>query len=790
MEDSSFAIHPENEKDGGKQKFIDIGKIKTWSCDGETVRFICEHGFVNICFYCDDIARVVMNPWKEPTMEHSFAVMHSSERVPLKVQEAGGVVTISSKNFLLTVHPDPLRIDFYDRHSRLLVKEGRKGMAYNSKREIICFKEMEEQDHFYGFGEKTSFLDKRGEKMTMWNTDVFAPHNPETDALYQSIPYFMTIRSGKAHGIFFDNTFKTIFDLKSSSHEYSFWAEGGELDYYVLAGPSPKDVLHQYTALTGRMEMPPKWALGYHQSRYSYKTEAEVRDLVQTFQEKEIPLDAVYLDIHYMDEYRVFTFDKNRFPDPKKLVQDLKKAGIRLVPIVDPGVKEDPEYSIYQEGIRLDQFCKYIEGNVYFGDVWPGKSAFPDFSQEKVRKWWGDKQTFYTDLGIEGIWNDMNEPAVFNETKTMDVKVIHENDGNPKTHRELHNAYGLLMAESTYNGLKNQLNGKRPFVLTRAGFSGIQRCAAVWTGDNRSFWEHLQMAMPMCLNLGMSGVAFSGTDVGGFAHDATGELLARWTQLGAFMPFFRNHSNINTVRQEPWAFGEKIEAIVKKYIQLRYRLLPYFYKLFRDAHLTGAPVMRPLVMEYPDDQNVFNLQDEFLVGEHLLVAPITQPSTDHRVVYLPKGIWYDYWTNEKHQGESYIMVEAGLAALPLFVKAGSIIPEEEEKKSAHGKTDKLTVNIYMDSKPFMGTIYEDDGETFKYQEGEYWEENIHVRKEERSVKVEFEKVHNGYKPHWDSLMLKIHGADEPADIWVNGKKIENFSTSEVDGTATVHVSFL
>ncbi|MEK4951352.1 glycoside hydrolase family 31 protein [Bacillus sp. FSL W8-1127] len=789
MEDSSFAIHPENEKNDKKQQFVDIGKMKKWFSDGETVRFHCENGFVNIRFYRDDIARVVMNPQKEPTMEQSFAVVKSPEKVSWEAEEREGIVTIRSSKLIVTVHPHPLRIHFYGSDSRFLLKEGRRGMAFGVKGEVICFKEMAENDHFYGFGEKTSFLDKRGEKMTMWNTDVFAPHNPEIDAMYQSIPYFMTIRNGKAHGLFFDNTFKTVFDMKSNRSEYSFWAEGGELDYYLLAGPSPKDVLDQYTTLTGRMELPPKWALGYHQSRYSYKTEAEVRDLVKTFKEKEIPLDAIYLDIHYMDEYRVFTFDKRRFPNPRKLVQDLKKAGIQVVPIVDPGVKEDPEYPIYQEGIRLDQFCKYIEGDVYFGDVWPGKSAFPDFSQEKVRKWWGKKQTFYTDLGIEGIWNDMNEPAVFNETKTMDLKVIHENDGNPKTHRELHNVYGLFMGEATYNGLKNQLNGKRPFVLTRAGFSGIQRYAAVWTGDNRSFWEHLQMTMPMCLNLGMSGIALTGSDVGGFAHDATGELLARWTQLGAFMPFFRNHSNIDTVRQEPWAFGEEIESIVKTYIQLRYRMLPYFYTFFRAAHLTGVPVMRPLVMEYPDDPNVFNLFDQFLVGEHLLVAPITLPSTYHRVVYLPKGIWYDYWTNKTYEGGTYIMVEADLATLPLFVKAGSIIPEEEGKKSAYEKTDTLTVNIYLHSEPFTGTIYEDDGETFQYREGKYWEESIRVQKEGKSVKVDWEEVHGGYKPHWKNFTLKIHGADEPTEIWVNGKKVEDKSIVNENGAATVNVPF-
>ena len=531
---------------------------------------------------------------------------------------------------------------------------------------------MDKDDHFYGFGEKTGFLDKRGEKMTMWNTDVYAPHNPEIDALYQSIPYFMTVRNGNAHGIFFDNTGKTVFDMKSSTESYSFSAETGQLDYYVFAGPTPKAVLEQYTEITGKMPLPPKWTLGYHQSRYSYKNEQEVRELVNNFKAKGIPLDAIYLDIHYMDGYRVFTFDEARFPNPKGLLEDLKEAGIHVVPIVDPGVKEDPEYSVYQEGINEDYFCKYIEGNIYYGDVWPGNSAFPDFTNDDVREWWGEKHKFYTDLGVEGIWNDMNEPAVFNETKTMDVKVMHDNNGDPKTHRQLHNVYGFLMGEATYEGMKKELDGNRPFLLTRAGYAGVQRYASVWTGDNRSFWEHLQMALPMCMNLGISGVPFSGPDVGGFAHDSNGELLARWTQFGTFTPYFRNHSVLESIHQEPWSFGEEYEQVIKEAIQERYVWLPYLYTLFQEASVTGMPVMRALLLEYPDDKNVFNLSDQFMIGSDIIVAPILTPDTNYRVVYLPEGNWINHSTEEVLEGNQHILAYAPIDTIPIFIKEGSI----------------------------------------------------------------------------------------------------------------------
>lgn len=503
LNETSFAIHPSNEMQQYVVKEQDIGDVKSVQMEANNVyQIICERSVVYVVFYREDIVRFVYHPFQKTCLSSSPALILEPQKVNVRLTETDKQAIFQSNKLTVKISKSPLRITIYNETDRILVKEGTHGIAFTENEEIICYKEMETADHFYGFGEKTGFLNKRGEKMTMWNTDVYAPHNPETDALYESIPYFMTVRDGFAHGIFFDNTYKSTFDFRSDHSTYSFRAEGGKMDYYVMAGPTPKDVLEQYTALTGRIPIPPKWSLGYHQSRYSYESEEEVRKLAAIFKEKEIPLDVIHLDIHYMDGFRVFTFDKNRFPQPEKLIADLKENGIRVVPIVDPGVKEDPEYNIYQEGVRNDHFCKYIEGNIYYGDVWPGNSTFPDYTSTRVRKWWGEKHQFYTDIGVEGIWNDMNEPAIFNETKTMDVKVVHDNDGDPKTHRELHNIYGFMMGESTYCGLKKQLAGKRPFVLTRAGYAGVQRYAAVWTGDNRSFWEHLQMSLPMVMNLG------------------------------------------------------------------------------------------------------------------------------------------------------------------------------------------------------------------------------------------------------------------------------------------------
>ncbi|RXI98322.1 DUF4968 domain-containing protein [Anaerobacillus alkaliphilus] len=773
MQDTSFAIHPGTKKQLVGENFKEVGRLKSYSVKDGVVSLITESGFASISIFNENIVRITMNPKQEPITKTSFAVIGTNEKITPDVTEEETELTIKTSKFMLKVAKDPLRISIFDKDGNVIVEEETKGMAYNETGEVVCFKKMEASDHFYGFGEKTGFLDKRGEKMEMWNTDVYAPHNPETDALYQSIPFFLTLRQGKAHGIFFDNTGRTHFDLRTEVDTYSFKAESGQLDYYVFAGPSLKDVLGQYTTLTGTMPLPPKWALGYHQSRYSYESEEEVRELANNFLEKKIPLDAIYLDIHYMNGYRVFTFDHDRFPTPKALIEDLKKAGIKIVPIVDPGVKEDPEYPTYQEGVRGNHFCKYIEGNIYFGDVWPGNSAFPDFTSTEARKWWGEKHKYYADLGIEGIWNDMNEPAIFNDTKTMDVKVIHENDGDPKTHRELHNLYGFFMGEATYEGMKKLLNGKRTFLLTRAGYAGVQRYASVWTGDNRSFWEHLQLALPMCMNLGMSGVAFCGPDVGGFAHDTSGELLIRWTQFGTFTPYFRNHSAINTLRQEPWSFGEDVEGLVKKYIEQRYVWLPHLYTLFREANQTGVPVMRPLVLEYPTDENTFNLSNQFMIGDNVIVAPIMTPTTSHRVVYLPEGNWINYWTEESLVGNKHHLVEAPIDILPIFIKEGTIIPHGSVKQSTATPEDEITYHVYLGEKSNASyRLYEDDGATFGYESGVTFEQEVTCEKDDKTITISVKESNGSYDPTWSKETFVIHHCDASVEVEINGDVID------------------
>lgn len=770
--DTSFAIHPDNHPQKEAVDFFDIGNILKTVRIQNGLFMETESGEMKILVYREGIIRFLYKPGGTAAEETTPAVTARPGRVHFSVQETEEKVFLGTKKLTVEIHKNPCRVIIGDREGKILLKEGAKGIGYNKAKEIICFKEMADVDHVYGLGEKTGFLNKKDGKYVMWNTDVYAPHNPETDPLYLSVPFFMAVRNGTAYGIYFDNSHRSFFDFENGSGVYSFGAAGGQMDYYFIAGPLPKDVISGYTLLTGRMPLPPKWALGYHQSRYSYQSEEEVRNLCAAFRKKNIPLDAVYLDIHYMDGYRVFTFDKERFPNPEKLVADLKKQGIMTVPIVNPGVKEDPEYPVFKEGILNNYFCRYIDGRVFYGDVWPGKSAFPDFIHAEVRDWWGERHRFYSGMGMEGIWNDMNEPAVFNESKTMDEKVVHNDEGDLKTHREMHNLYGFYMCMAAYEGMKKLLDGKRPFLLTRAGFAGVQRYAAVWTGDNRSFWEHLQMSLPMLMNMGISGIPFCGVDVGGFAHHATGELLVRWVQAGAFMPFFRNHSAIESKRQEPWAFGEKYEKIIKKYIVLRYQWLPHLYTLFAEAHKKGFPVMRALFLEYPHDEKTYNIHDQFLLGENVMIAPIMQPGCECRAAYFPEGRWIDYWTDEEYAGKQYHLIYAPLEKLPVFIKKGSAVIHGEAKVSTAVPDKKLVIHLYYeDNHETRFQLYDDDGRTFCYEDGVYLRRIFHVSYRGQEITIETNDE-GQFRPEWTEMKLVIHGySGESLQVKWNGKNV-------------------
>lgn len=579
---------------------------------------------------------------------------------------------------------------------------------------VTIIKKLGKDDAVYGLGDKPGCLNKRGYSYVNWNTDDPAPHVDSFKSLYKSIPFFIVLGDDYCYGIFADNTYKTTFDFGFENTDYYFVEhEKGELDYYFIPGNDMAEVVGLYTSLTGTTPLYQRWIYGSHQSRWGYYTQDEVLDIADKFRELDIPCDVIHMDIDYMNGYRVFTFDDKKFPDVKGLSEKLADRGVKLISIIDPGVKKDEDYFMYKEGMEMDAFAHDTDGSVYENAVWPGTSVFPDFTKQSVRSWWGDKTKILLEHGISGIWNDMNEPASFNGPLPDDVQFEYG------AHEKVHNIYGHFMAKATYEGLAKNDGGKRPFVLTRAAYAGSQKYCGGWTGDNHSIWAHIALSLEQVCNLSVSGLAMCGSDIGGFGSDTTPELLVRFYEAAVFVPFFRNHSAMGTRRQEPWQFDETTIDAVRKTVKLRYRFIPYIYDLAHECEKTGAPIVRPLVYEYPEDKHVRNISDEYMLGSFVLVAPVIAPGKEAREVYLPDGDWYDYYTGEKYSGGRYILADAPLDKVPVFIKAGAIIPVADgEIRSTEDITeDKISILTYPGKGSFVH--YQDDNETFAYRDGTY-----------------------------------------------------------------------
>lgn len=698
----------------------------------------------------------------------------NNHNISFEVTKDMGVI-LQTEQLKVLIH-DQFKVDIYNNDGKIISKdyrgerkplirrgrgdiiaeEGHTLIKGNIKNRIEVLKEMTGGEYFYGLGEETGPLNKKGYRYQMWNTDDPTPHVESFESLYKSIPFVIILKDGLAYGLFFDNTYRSYFDLGKESNQYLYYGvDKGNLNYYFIYGPSIKEVIEKYTYLTGRTPLPQLWTLGYHQSRYSYDSEKRVRGVAGMLREKNIPCDVIYLDIDYMDGYRVFTWNQEKFPNFEKLISDLKKQGFKVVTIVDPGIKKDKGYSVYDEGLSKGYFARDKDGIPYVNRVWPGESLYPDFSSEEVRRWWADKQNTLLETGIAGIWNDMNEPASFDGPLPDDLQF--ENEGYQTDHQKIHNVYGHLMARASFEGIKEYTN-KRPFVITRAAYAGTQKYSTVWTGDNQSFWEHLRMSLPMLINLGLSGMAFCGTDIGGFSFDCSGELLSRWVQVGAFTPLFRNHSAVYTRDQEPWSFGKEIEKIYRKYVKLRYKLIPYLYDLFWQEQKTGLPIIRPLFLHYQDDQNTYELNDQFLFGENILVAPVLQQGQLVRAVYLPAGKWVDYWTKEIIEGGRYVLRETPLDICPIFIKKGSLIPNYKIENYLDNKKEELILDLYPGD--FNYIHYQDDGESFNYEKGEYNLYKFEVNCSQ-DLTIKFNDIHHKYKKYNElTLMINNYQAEE------------------------------
>ena len=708
------------------------------------------------------------------------------------VEEGAEAVRVVTAAMTLTIGKSPFRLDAHRADGSVVfetavdVETGGPQTYATLNDEFVVARRCKPADSFYGLGEKTGRFDRKGRDFTLWNTDVLNPNtdgeyrarfpggdprgdqkSTEFDPYYVSIPFFYHQPGGHAAmaGFFFDNSRQARVEF-SEPHRYRLHFLGGQYTEYVFAGPAMREILGAYTTLTGRMLPPPLWALGHHQCRWHPYTQATLEALGSEYRGRAIPCDVLWLDIDYMDEYRVFTWNREMFPEPQAMLARLGEQRFRVITIIDPGVKFEPGYPIFDEALRDDLLCRTPGGTIYVGQVWPGRTAFPDFSLEETRRWWGGLNASHVQSGLAGIWNDMNEPA----TGDIPGGAMSFQHGKAP-HGDYHNEYGTLMAMGTVEGLLAAMPDRRTFVLTRAGSPGIQRYAANWLGDNCSRWEHLWLSIPMAMGFGVSGQPFVGADVGGFIENTHLELLVRWYQYGALTPFFRNHNCAKQRDQYPWSFGQAVEDLCREAIELRYRLMPYIYTAFLEAAETGAPVQRPLIFENQDDLAARHVDDQYLFGRDLLVAPVYRAGETTRNVYLPAGLWYDQ-DGEAVRGPRWITADAPLDTLPFFVRGGSVVPMWPEAPASTMGYRPPLIHLHVFLPDMDGEVrsvlHEDDGITFARQDGAFYRTEFCLRRAGDEITLDTTVSGNGFPEFARTAFRLVFHGDVEDDVSVDG----------------------
>jgi alpha-glucosidase len=737
------------------------------------VHLRCQNGWLELCWITADCLRVRLRTQDDKFFEPFSYAVNKVDWPSVQFEVIGSEPALPQ----LEIHTNVLVCRVDKRTSRLRLETldqrgvcaDKQGVQWRADGAVRLSMSMQPDETCYGLGERAQGLQLRGKKVRLWNTDPPEVYHRGSDPLYFSVPFYLGIHRNAAYGLFWDNSSRGNVDLGASkSDEIVFDAEGGELRYYLFVGSDVRQILGRYTELTGRITLPPLWSLGYHQSRFSYDSQETVLKLADDFRSRGVPCDVLYLDIHYMNGFRSFTLDQGRFPELKKMIDALHNRGFKVVPIVNPGIKVDTSYSPYKSGLEWKAFLTYPDEKPAVGVVWPGTCHFPDFTNPSARSWWVQQMAGLIKAGVDGIWNDMGEPTIFTQdgAVTLPDYVVHNNEGQGGNHLENHNVYGMLMGRATLESLQKHHPSLRPFNIIRAGFAGAQRYATSWTGDNASDWDHLRLSISMVLNMGLSGFPITGPDVGGFNGSANGELFTRWLQAACLMPFFRSHTTIDTHAQEPWSFGQPYEVINRLTIELRYKLLPYLYSVVAQSKEYGWPVVRPVFMAEPENPNIRSIDDCYMLGDVLLVAPVLEAGAVRRSVYLPEGQWYDYWTNELYEGGRVINAPAPLERLPLFVRAGAVLPLWQEMNYVDEKP--LATLVYRAYPGDFETVqYEDKGEGLDYQKGDYRWIYITCAWDDNKLIIN-RRVAGRYEPLYKSLKLEVVGFDqEPTQIRVD-----------------------
>lgn len=665
----------------------------------------------------------------------------------IKVSNTLLVSVYKGEKLIVEDYSNAIKIKEVSKDFSLSELEGHKKEEIDVNFKTIINKKLNKDTSIYGLGDKaSSFLNKVGYEYIQYNTDDPSAHNENYKSLYKSINFILVNESKEYYGIFYPSTYKSIFNLGAYSSSFYYIASYSDnYDYYLFLADNPTSIISAYSSLVGRPLLPSLKMLGNQQSRWSYANREEVLEVAANYVKNNLPLDYIHLDIDYMENYKVYTVSDVKFKDFDKMIMDLKEMGIDLVTIIDPAVKVEDNYKIYEHLKDINGFAK-LNNKDYINKVWPGDSCYPNYFLKKVRNYLKEETKELLKLGITGIWTDMNEPASFNGPLPKDV-MFKQDDNKIKYHDELHNLYGDYMAR-TISSSFDDLNLRR-YVITRACFATTNQYSICWNGDNQSLWHHLEASLPQIMSMNICAFPFDGVDIGGFGGECNKELLIRWIEANFLSPFLRNHSSLNTRAQEPYSFDTETTNIYRKYLRIRYDLIPYLYDSLVRSHIVGIPSIKPLFIDYPLDSKCFNISDQILVGDSLLLAPILKNKTTKRIVYLPKGKWINYFTSKIYKGNKEYIFDSKLDETLLFIKHNSILVEYENLNHLNKEEiDTLVIKIYGNSiKAYIN--YEDDGITNDFNKGIYNKYSISFKD---SI-LNFKTIKNGYNTNYKYIKI-------------------------------------